>query len=595
MMKNKLRRFASISILISVCMLQRTAQSAVEKYHLSNPHSEQVAELSKYGVQVFDEMIVTADGKEFPRIYWKSEFQKKLYRKLEDPVKAKHIYESYEEFLWPLVENNPTLSSELANWIIENAFLLGSVNHNAYQIFEQYKLCESLIAQNKQAKHKLKYFFNRIHLEQDKSPHKSLAKKEKQHFESLTFLTTSGGGGHFTTSASMEASIRQSFGSKIKIRTIDHAKEQLTCDPLFIATQKVTSDHIYNNFFQKENDTPKAVLYWSLYGLLQDYIPFTCNRQVKDKVNQVPTDLLISTMSHFEIHSDLAYSHDIPLRYTGTDYALASGTYHPALYSSDKLIHYWLPSGEKEIFSSFLHTPSKTNSSTQVQKDLTKATSQIDPHVKIPLHINKKFKVLGFPLRRSFDHNKWKGLSTAQLKSKRGLPEQKKVITVTMGANGVGVVSDIALRAQTMAKKFKDQVHFVIICGKNTLSRAIIESFIYKSARNLNAPFSMETKGFVAMDEMAELLYISDAIISKPGGATTAEAAAIGTPMLITRAHKWEIPNQNFLLRNNLGKILKNEWLIVEELQEMLNLDLKKKVTYIPVNWKSRLNNMLTI
>ena len=52
-------------------------------------------------------MLITAEVKKFPRIYWKSDFEKKLYRKLEDPVKAKRIHESYEQYLWPLVQDHP--------------------------------------------------------------------------------------------------------------------------------------------------------------------------------------------------------------------------------------------------------------------------------------------------------------------------------------------------------------------------------------------------------------------------------------------------------------------------------------------------------
>ncbi|MDD9950401.1 MAG: hypothetical protein OXT67_02445 [Zetaproteobacteria bacterium] len=588
-------RLKFVWLFLAVCSLQTAVYGNTQPFY--NYPSTILQELAKFNVQVTDEKLITADGKEYPRIHWKNDFEKQLFRKLEDPKKSTLIYTAYENYLLPALTHDASLQSRFKQWIIDNAFLLGSVNHPGLEVLRQYTEFSVLLEDPQSALTKAcEQFFNTLIISADKSLHHPLSQEPRPHFKSIAFITTSGGGGHYTTSKSMEAEIQQRYGKQAKVRSINHAAEQKTCDPLYLATGKMTADDIYNEFFQKENDPQKANLYWSLYSVLQDYIPFTCNRQIKDKINQTPTDLIISTMPHFDIHADLAYSHDVPLRVTGTDYTLAYATYQSALYSSEKLIRFWVTSGEREIFQHFLDTPfAASEQATQVKDSLTAATENVISGKQMPLYLDDKFQVLGFPLRKPFDLKYWQHTSVQQLKQERGIPTRKKVVILTMGANGVGTVADIALRAQSLAYAFRDEVHFVVVCGKNHLSRSIVESFISKSSRKFDSGFSMESTGYLSMEDMAKLFYMSDAIISKPGGATTAEASAMRTPMLITEAHMWEAPNQAYLLRNQLGQVLEEKWNIVPELQKMLDKNLKQTSSFEPLSWKTRLQELLSL
>lgn len=106
-------------------------------------------------------------------------------------------------------------------------------------------------------------------------------------------------------------------------------------------------------------------------------------------------------------------------------------------------------------------------------------------------------------------------------RSKLGLRSDMPVVLVLCGGFGVGPVIDLmkTFRGELLAAQV------VVIAGRNAALREEAEAI----ARTVSMP--MRVEGFVT--NMHLWLNASDLVVSKPGGLTTAEALAMGKPMVI--------------------------------------------------------------
>ncbi|HEY5556640.1 MGDG synthase family glycosyltransferase [Acetobacterium sp.] len=122
----------------------------------------------------------------------------------------------------------------------------------------------------------------------------------------------------------------------------------------------------------------------------------------------------------------------------------------------------------------------------------------------------------GIPIRQTF------------LKNNRLDPKEKTDIagTILLMAGSLGTKQ--MEKAFSSLLKVRDKIRIIVVCGKNVK--------IEKEIRNINSrePSTnkiVEIHGFV--NNISELMDMSDAIISKPGGLTSTEAIVKNIPMII--------------------------------------------------------------
>ncbi|HEY5537040.1 MAG TPA: glycosyltransferase [Acetobacterium sp.] len=145
-----------------------------------------------------------------------------------------------------------------------------------------------------------------------------------------------------------------------------------------------------------------------------------------------------------------------------------------------------------------------------VGSDYTKKTmidKGIDPDIIYPY---------GIPIRQTF------------LKNNRLDPKEKTDIagTILLMAGSLGTKQ--MEKAFSSLLKVRDKIRIIVVCGNNAK--------IEKEIRNINSREPSEKKiveihGFV--NNISELMDMSDAIISKPGGLTSTEAIVKNIPMII--------------------------------------------------------------
>jgi len=130
-----------------------------------------------------------------------------------------------------------------------------------------------------------------------------------------------------------------------------------------------------------------------------------------------------------------------------------------------------------------------------------------------------KIKVFGIPFDPKFNQ------PVDKLKVYRKLNFSPDVPTVLImgGGHGLGPVREIIERLDQL----KSSIQEIIICGSNKK--------LYNSLQQIVGRCKKKNALFAFTDEVNELMSISDILITKPGGITTAEALTKNLPMIIVK------------------------------------------------------------
>ncbi|MDB4349440.1 hypothetical protein OAA99_00640 [Omnitrophica bacterium] len=150
-----------------------------------------------------------------------------------------------------------------------------------------------------------------------------------------------------------------------------------------------------------------------------------------------------------------------------------------------------------------------------------------------------KIKVLGIPIDPLFSGHKDKE------KLIKDLDLQKGLFTVLIGSGGFGVgpIADLV-------KSFKGipiPVQLLVVCGKNDALRL--------SVKNMQDDVGVSIKAYGFIDNMDELMEVSDIIITKTGGMMSSEALSKDLPIIGVAP----IPGQetrNFKILIKIGVVL---------------------------------------
>ncbi len=149
-----------------------------------------------------------------------------------------------------------------------------------------------------------------------------------------------------------------------------------------------------------------------------------------------------------------------------------------------------------------------------------------------------KIKVLGIPIYEKFALGTNKRNS---LFAKFNLDENKFTVLVATGSFGIGPIEKIV-------EALHEDVQVLVVCARNKKLFKKLSKENYKQARIF---------GFV--DNIEELMGVSDIIITKPGGLTISEILTIGTvPLFISAIPGQETENIRILSGYGIGEWVKN-------------------------------------
>jgi len=175
---------------------------------------------------------------------------------------------------------------------------------------------------------------------------------------------------------------------------------------------------------------------------------------------------------------------------------------------------------------------------------------------------DRKIKVTGIPVKPIFKLSKDKDKLRKKLNIDNGLP----VILIIGGSYGLGPLYD----AVKILSEMKESYQFLVVCGKN-------ERMI-KKIELLKSQISNPLKCFGYIDNIDELMEVSNLLITKPGGITITEALLKGIPMIIYNIVKGqESQNYRFLIKEGMAAECKDINRLKEVVRDLLNSDKKQQ------------------
>jgi processive 1,2-diacylglycerol beta-glucosyltransferase len=171
----------------------------------------------------------------------------------------------------------------------------------------------------------------------------------------------------------------------------------------------------------------------------------------------------------------------------------------------------------------------------------------------IPLN---KVQITGIPISPNFSRSK----DRKNLKKKWGIKEDLFTILLMGGGQGMGSLKEIVV---SLARSHLP-IQLLVVTGIN---RRLRNKF-----RRMQSKLDLPLKVFGYTRKIDELMEISDLLISKPGGLTTAEALAKSLPLgIVDSLAGQERRNKEFLLEKELAFELKNKEGIVGLIGHLLN------------------------
>jgi len=165
-----------------------------------------------------------------------------------------------------------------------------------------------------------------------------------------------------------------------------------------------------------------------------------------------------------------------------------------------------------------------------------------------------KIKSLGIPFDPKFNEDIHKDNLIHKLKLKLDIPN----ILIMGGGQGLGPIKTIIRSLE----KVKREIQEIVVAGTNKK--------LYKSLKRRMRKYKKRILLFGYADNINELMSISDIIITKPGGVTTAEALAKNIPMVIIKPIPGqEASNTNYLIAKGVALKIdepKEAGILIEEL-----------------------------
>lgn len=173
----------------------------------------------------------------------------------------------------------------------------------------------------------------------------------------------------------------------------------------------------------------------------------------------------------------------------------------------------------------------------------------------------KKESILpfGIPIRPEFKLQ----LSKSEMQKQHGI-EDERTILVMGGGLGLGAINNIVKELDRQL----ENIHIIAVAGRNNHLEMKLKNLITKN--------KLTVLGFI--NNVHELMEISDCVITKPGGVTTAEVISKQKPLIIfSPLPGQEIENTEFLLNSGVAVASSDVKKIPLLINQIFNFDIRLK------------------
>lgn len=154
-----------------------------------------------------------------------------------------------------------------------------------------------------------------------------------------------------------------------------------------------------------------------------------------------------------------------------------------------------------------------------------------------------RIQPFGIPCAKSFSEEK----NIAALKSEMGLDPAKKTIFILGGGFGIGPIKRLVLYLDKVDREFQG----IVVCGYNKK--------LYTSIERITQTTTHKFKNYRFVNNIDELMAVSDVLVSKSGGISVTEALNAGLPMIVIHPIPGqEMRNYKFLEKHNAALKIRN-------------------------------------
>lgn len=166
-------------------------------------------------------------------------------------------------------------------------------------------------------------------------------------------------------------------------------------------------------------------------------------------------------------------------------------------------------------------------------------------------------KSIGIPISSRFVD------SARNIRKELGLDIKDKIVLIMLGSMGFGNIFELLNELEN------ENYKIIVVCGNNNKLLEDIRDRNYKNIISL---------GFI--NNINDYIYTSDVVISKPGGLSSTEIAALRKPLI----HMFPIPgietyNVNYFRSHNMSLNASNVWEVKEQIRKLLdNIELREEI-----------------
>ena len=175
----------------------------------------------------------------------------------------------------------------------------------------------------------------------------------------------------------------------------------------------------------------------------------------------------------------------------------------------------------------------------------------------------EKVKITGIPISPHFTKREEK----KKLRERWNISQKTPCALIMGGSYGVGPMLKIIKHITKLDTDFS----IAVITGKNAK--------LYKKLEEKKRKIKREIKLFTYIQNVNQLMQLSDILITKPGGLTISEALCMGLPMIVTRGVRGqESENFRYLLEKGAALSAEKPQDVAERLDELLREEKQLKI-----------------
>ncbi|UQA56929.1 hypothetical protein [Polyangium aurulentum] len=512
--------------------------------------------------------LIGHDGARYPKIAWRSPLAKRLTFATQHPSKASRIEGAHARWLAPTFVSAEERAA-VESWVVSAAVYLGSPGLDRDRILTLHPHLGAFVRRESAA---FEGFLGEI-----RDP--PMRPRSGRGPRRIAIVFNEYGGGTRAVADAITELLRET--DRYEPVPLSMQADILgSLDPLE-RVFGIGAAEIYNRILAADGDMSLADAYYDALGALRDYFLPSAVERACDVVAARGADHVLSTLSAHIGLTQLARV-GIPFTIVHPDFGI-----FPALHGS---VHDADPFAKR--YGTAGPAPYRMFDAERVTIGLS--SDQPEPALDAMREVlgesyDRLVRVIGYPTRRPFSRCN-DPEEIARLRAGLDIHPDEKLVLLSMGKSGAG------LGPLTIGRELVEnppgglRLVVVAVCGRSERARLGLEGLAARAPEHVR----IRVKGLVGPEELAGYMQLAAApgetrsgvVVTKAGGATTAECAATGAYMLMFPGFPWERSNEEYVLRQGLG-----ERCALEDIGSALGRVLREPPSPVrpPIDWRSHL------